>query len=878
MSNVRTLLARIAGLFRRNGADDRLDDEVRFHVEMLASEYQRRGLAPDAAHRAALRQFGGVIQMKESYHDQRGLPFIETFIQDVRYGARNLLNAPGFALAALLTLALGIGANSAIFSVVNAVLLQPLPYEEPERIVQMHRSSGGLWAGQTGHRYLFHRDHMTTVQALTAWRGTFYNMVAGAQAEQVQALAVSKEYFTVFSGRPLHGRTFDTHEDAVNGPDAVILGYGIWQRLFGGDPTVVGSAISLNERPFTVVGVMPQGFDRIRSTEIYVPLKPSTTGPGGGTNYTVAGRLREGVSLAQANAELDALFEAYRATVSGAQGESNSRPVFVLYQEGLSRASRPALLMMLGAVGLLLLIACANTANLLLARASGRGREIAVRAALGAGRGRLVRQLVTESMVLFVAGGLLGLVLAYWSVPLLLQMTPPGYLPHDDVRVDGAVLAATLLLSATTGLIFGLAPALSLSRHDLVAAFKDDGTRTTGSVRSAWTRRALVVGEIALCMVLLVGAGLLVKTFVMLRSLDPGFDARNVLTAKMSLRGEQYESSAAANQLYDLGLERLRRIPGVVSVAAVNGVPIERGLNLNIDRLDTQEVENGLTDWRYATPGYFDTLGIEVLQGRGLDERDTASAPRVAVVSEQFVRDHYRDTNPIGQRFTVFKADGPIEIVGVARDLREAGLTGQVPSVMYVPVAQASDAGVGVTHMYFPVSWVVRASSLTPELVAQVREELRAIAPRQPVTAIRSMDEIKARAMATETFQMTLLTAFGAIGLLLAAAGIYGLIAYSVAQRAREFGIRMALGAGRQSILLAVLRQGASMAAAGIVAGTIVSMLLTRSLQSFIVDVSTLDAATFVVVALLLMAVAVVASLVPAVRATRLDPVTTLRQ
>jgi putative ABC transport system permease protein len=818
------------------------------------------------------------MQMKESYHDQRGLPFVETFIQDVRYGARNLRNAPGFALAALLTLALGIGANSAIFSVVNAVLLQPLPYDEPERIVQMHRSSGGLWAGQTGHRYLFHRDHMTTVQALAAWRGTFYNMVAGAQAEQVQALAVSKEYFAVFSGRPLHGRTFDVHEDAVNGPDAVVLGYGIWQRLFGGDPTVVGSAISLNESPFTVVGIMPQGFDRIRSTEIYVPLKPGTTGPGGGTNYTVAGRLREGVSLAQANAELDALFEAYRATVPGAQGESNTRPVFVQYQEGLSRGSRPALLIMLGAVGLLLLIACANTANLLLARASGRGREIAVRAALGAGRGRIVRQLVTESMVLFVAGGVLGLVLAYWSVPLLLQMTPPGYLPHDDVRVDGVVLAATLFLSVATGLIFGLAPALSLSRHDLVAAFKDDGTRTTGSVRSAWTRRALVVGEIALCMVLLVGAGLLVKTFVTLRSLDPGFEAHNVLTAKMSLRGEQYESSAAANQLYDLGLERLRRIPGVVAVAGVNGVPIERGLNLNIDRLDTPEVENGLTDWRYATPGYFDTLGIQVLQGRGLDERDTASAPRVAVVSEQFVRDHYRDTNPIGQRFTVFKADGPIEIVGVARDLREAGLTGQVPSVMYVPMAQAGDAGVAVTHMYFPVSWVVRASSLTPELVARVREELRAIAPRQPVTAIRSMDEIKARAMATETFQMTLLTAFGAIGLLLAAAGIYGLIAYSVTQRAREFGIRMALGAGRRSILLAVVRQGASMAAAGIVAGTIASMLLTRSLQSFIVDVSTLDAATFVVVALLLMTVAVVASLVPAVRATRLDPVTTLRQ
>jgi predicted permease len=878
MSSVRTLFARLAGFVRRRSSDERLDDEVRFHVEMLTRDYERRGIPPGEARAAALRQFGGVIQMKESYRDQRGLPLIETFAQDVRYGARALLRTPGFTLAALLTLALGIGANSAIFSVVNAVLLQPLPYDSPERIVQMHRQGGGLWGGQTGHRYLFHRAHLTTVDALTAWRETAFNMVARDQAEHVPALAVSKEYFTVFAARPLHGRTFDDAEDAVNGPDAVILGHGIWQRVFGADPSVVGTAISLGDRPFTIVGIMPRGFDAIRTSEIYVPLKPSTTGAGGGTNYTVAGRLRPGVSLAQINAEITALWERYKATLPNASFDGVPPPVFVPYQEGLSRGVRPALLMMLGAVGLLLLIACANTANLLLARASSRGREISVRAALGAGRGRIVRQLVTESMVLFVIGGLLGVALAYWTVPVLVGMIPAGYLPYGEVAVNARVLAVTLLVSAVTGVLFGLAPALSLSRHDLVAAFKDDGTRTTGSRRSAWVRRGLVAGEVALCMVLLVGAGLLVQTFVKLRTLDPGFDTQDVLTAKMSLLGEQFGDSESVNRLYELGLDRLRRIPGVISAAAVSGVPIETGLNLNIDRLDTAEVENGLTDWRYATPGYFETLGIPVIAGRGLNERDTAAASRVTVVSEQFARQHYPDINPIGQRFTVFKADGPIEIVGVARDLREGGLTGPVPSVMYVPAAQAGDAAVRATHMYFQVSWVVKASALTPELSARIREELRAIAPRQPVTAVRSMDEIKTRAMATETFQMTLLTLFGGIGLLLAAAGIYGLIAYSVTQRAREFGIRMALGAGRRVILMSVLRQGATLAATGVAVGILASIGLTRSLQAFVFGVSPLDAPTFAIVAVVLVLVAVAASLVPAVRATRLDPVATLRR
>nr|MBA2258138.1 ABC transporter permease [Acidobacteriota bacterium] len=709
---MRAFLVRLASLFRRRRLDVELDDEVQFHIEMLSQEHMRRGLSAADARTAALRSFGGVIQMKESYREQRGLPSVDMFLQDARYGIRALLRTPGFTAAALLTLALGIGANSAIFTVVNAVLLRPLDYTDPEQIVQMHRRSGGLWGGQTGRRYMFFRDQMKSFDALAAWRGTAFNLASGDTAEFVPALAVSKEYFTVFGGAPLIGRAFNADEDRENGPDAVILRYPTWQRMFGGDRSVVGRSISLGDRSFPVVGVMPQGFDSIHNAEIYVPLKPSTKGPGGGTNYTVAGRLRGGVSVAQANAESGSVFEAYKASLPNATFEGEFSPLFVSYQEGLSRPVKPALLLMAGAVGLLLLIACANTANLLLARASGRGREISVRAALGAGRGRIVRQLLTESVILFVGGGLLGVALAYWAVPAMLAVTPAGYLPLDNVQVDAAVLLATLTLSVITGIVFGLAPALSLSRQDLVEAFKDDGTRTTASRRSGWLTRSLVIGQVALCMLLLVGAGLLIQTFVKLRAVDPGFDIHNVLTARMSLLGDRYATSADVNRLYDLGLERLRNIPGVRAAAVVNGVPIERGLNLNFDYLETPDVEAELTDWRYATPDYFETMGVEIIEGRGFEDGDRAGAPRIAVVSEGFATRLLKG-NAIGRRIQVFSADGAIEIVGVAKEISGPTLGRVGPPVIYVPVAQASDAAIRTSHQYFQVSWVIRAAGLS---------------------------------------------------------------------------------------------------------------------------------------------------------------------
>ncbi len=809
---------------------------------------------------------------------------MQTFIQDSRYGLRSLRRTPAFTIAALLTLALGIGANTAIFSVVDAVLLRPLPYPHPDRIVHLLRQSKGyVSSGHTGAQYMSFRDNMTSVEALAAWRGpTGFNMIAGDSAEYVRAMPVSKEYFQVFGVHPVFGDGFSADHDRAGGPDAVVLGYGLFTRLFGRNPAVIGTTVLLGDRPHTIVGVMPREFRSIPPADLYMPLRPSTTGPGGGYNYSVAGRLKPGVSLDQANAEAGTVFDAMIASLMETHPDAK-RPLYryavAPFQTSVSRSARPALLMMLGAVGMLLLIACANTANLLLARASGRGREIAVRAALGAGRGRIIRQLLTESVMLFVIGGTLGVLLAYWSVPALLKLTPTTYTVYQDVRIDARVLGAMLLLSALSGLLFGLAPAMSLSRHELVEAFKEDGARTTSNRRSAWLRQTLAVAEVALCMLLLIGAGLLVQTFAKMRAVDPGFDIHGVVTARMSMQGDRYATSEDINRFFDRGLDQIRRTPGVQSAAVVNGVPIARALNLNVDVLDGPDlIERAVVDWRYASTGYFETMRIPIVSGRGFQDGDRAGAAPVAVVSEQFARKFLKGVNPLGHHIRVFKDDGAIEVVGVAKDLSESGLVEPPIPVMYVPVIQANIAGIRASHTYYPMSWVVRANNTGPDMIRRIREELRAVDPKQPVSTFVTMEEVKADAMSDQTFQMTLLVVLAGVGLVLATAGIYGLIAYSVAQRTREFGIRMALGATRDRIVRAVLFEGATLGLIGVGVGLVGALAFTRTLHNFVYGVSTLDPVTFAAVSVLLVVVSSIASVVPALRAVRLNPTTALRE
>jgi putative ABC transport system permease protein len=819
--------------------------------------------------------------MKEPSLEQGGLPALETVVQDVRYGVRALLRTPGFTLAALLTLALGIGANTAIFSVVNAVLLRPLDYPEPDRIVElMRRHPHGTEPGQTGQRYLFFRDNLKSVQALAAWRDpSGFNVATGDGAEFVKAMSVSKEFFDVFGVRPMLGAAFTPEQDVTGGPDIAVLSHGLWRRLFAGNPGVIGTAIKLGGHPYTIVGVMPADFSTTPPSDLVIPLRPSATGPGGGFNYAVAGRLAPGVSIEQAAAETASAWAGLAREFPQAVIKEELPSTLEGYQAIRSRYVKPALLMMLEAVGMLLLIACANTANLLLARASGRGREMAVRAALGAGRTRIVRQLLTESIVLAIAGAGIGVLLAYWSVPALLALVPPSFRIYADVRIDGIVLLATLATAVLTGLLFGLAPALSLSRHDLVDAFKDDGTRTTSGRRAGLLRKALVVTEVAACMLLLVAAGLLIQTFIKLRAIDPGFDMRGVLTAQMSLQGSRYADSASLNNFFAQGLARLRRVPGVQSTAVVNSVPIEQGLNLNVDIIDGPEkIERALTDWRYASTDYFRTMGIAIVAGRGFDERDRAGTAPVAVVNEQFARRMFKGTDAIGRHIRVFRDDPAIEIVGVAKDIRELGLVGRLPATMFGPVTQANLSGINAAHTYFPMNWVVRASNTGADTLRAFRDEMRALDPNQPFSAFRTMDEVKMAQVRTERFQMILLALFAGIGLVLGAAGIYGLIAYSVAQRTRELGIRMALGAARHRILAAVVRDGAILAIIGVLVGAAAAAAFARTFRTFVWGVSTLDPLTYVAVAAMLIGVAVLASLVPAVRAVRLDPVKALRE
>ena len=819
--------------------------------------------------------------MNDASRDQRVQPALETLLQDLRYGARMLRRSPGFTGAALITLALGIGANSAIFSVVNAVLLRPLPYKQPEAMMQLVRwYPNGPAVGQDGRRYLFFRDNLRSVEALAAYRGAgSVNMVRGDRAEFVSVAQVSKEYFTVFGVQPALGQPFGAAEDAVGGPAVAILGHAIWQRSFGARPEVIGSMIQIADKPLTIVGVMPDWFQPTSAADLFVPLRPATSGPGSGFNYGVVGRLKQGVSLAQANADLEAAWRAFGAEFPDIKRPEELPARFTSLQDSVAGPVKPALLMMAAAVGLLLLIACANTANLLLARASGRGREIALRAALGAGRARIVRQMLTESVLLAWLGAAAGLALAYWSVPALIALTPPSYLAGAHATIDARVFGATGLVAVLTGVVFGLAPAISVSRQDLVEAFKEDGGRTAGSRRSGWLRGALVTAEVALCMLLLIGAGLLLQTFMRLRAVDPGFDPRGVMTARMSMQGERYSTPDALTRFYDEGLARIRRLPGVRAAAVVNGVPLERALNMNVDVLDGPEkIEDALTDWRYATADYFSAMGIPIVAGRGFSDADRAGATPVAVVSEEFARRLFKGTPAIGHHIRVYDADGAIEIVGIARDLKEGGLRFRPLPVMYLPVAQTHAAALRTTHGYFHVSWIVRADRPAAALIREIEEQIRAVDPRQPFSAFRTMEESRQRAMTTERFQMTILGIFAAIGLLLAAAGIYGLIAYSVAQRTREIGIRMALGATRGRIVRSVLWQGLALALSGVAIGAIAAVFATRILRNFVWGVSTLDPATYVAVAVLLVAVACAASVVPARRAVRLDQAAALRE
>ena len=814
-------------------------------------------------------------------------------LQDARYAVRTMLKSPGFAAVAVLTLALGIGANTAIFTVVNAILLRPLPYQDAERMVFLTRTFPGGRSGSVSVPKFFswRRDSIDVLTSVAAYdfMGPGVSLSGEGDPEQIKAIRASVDFFSLFGVTPALGRTFSAEEDRPSGPRVAVLSYGLWKRRFGADPQLVGRTVVLSGEPHTVVGIAPPDFEPNPPADVWLPLQADPNSINQGHYLVCAGRLKPGGTQAAANARMKIAAEQFRRQYPNSMGRNESAGV-VSMRESLVGGIRPTLLITLGAVAFVLLIACANVANLLLARAAAREKEIAIRTAIGAGRWRLVRQLLTESGLLALAGGAIGLLLGHWGLRLLLAFTP-AQLPRlsemtTHSGLDIRVLLFTLLLSLATGVLFGLAPAFRISRPDLSSTLKEGAARTTSSVRHLRVRGLLVVSEMALGLVLLIGAGLLIRSAVLLRGVQPGVDARHALTFKTALTGARYANTAAVTQFSRLLIERLERLPGVQAAANIINLPTEPGpdLPLRIEGRPASAADaTGEEQWRYASPHAFKATGVPLLRGRAFADTDTAKSPAVAIVNEAMRRKYWPKEDPLGQRITIGKGMGPEfedptrEIVGVVGNVREFGLSNEPPPMMYIPQAQVKDAFTALGSKILPMAWVLRTSVDPMTLATTVRREAVSVDPQQAVFDFRSMDQVFEKSMADRGFILLLLSIFAGTALLLAAIGIYGVMAYSVEQRAHEIGIRIALGAGRGDVLGLVVRHGMTLAGIGVAIGLAAAFGLTRVLTALLYGVKATDPVTFAGVAVVLAAVALAATWIPARRATRVDPITALR-
>jgi predicted permease len=810
--------------------------------------------------------------------------------KDVKHALRLFVKGPGFTLAAVAALALGIGANTAIFTVVNTVLLKPLTYPDADRIVQI-LLTGPAGGGVAGSIPKFHiwQQQTSVFKEVAAFdfAGPGFN-ITGGRPEQVHGLHVTEGYFRLFGAPVILGRTFTQQEDLPNGGKVVVLSYGLWQRNFGGDKGVIGRTLSLGNEPYTIVGVTGRNFVTDPEADLWLPFQFEPNSTNQGHFFQAAAMLRPGVTLAQANAQMKLAAAQYLRMYPLANREQ-SFAVEPL-RDSIVRDVRSLLLVLLGAVGLVLLIACANVANLLLVRATGRRREFAIRTALGASRGRIVRQLLTESVLLAIAGAALGLALGFAGVRALLAISPAG-LPRvgengTSVGLDWRVLGFTLGVAMLTGILFGLFPALSASRTDLNSSLKESSSRSGTGFRQGKARSVLVVSEVSLALVLLVGAALLIRTFIALRGVDPGFDAHNVLTLEMSLTGDRFAKTAGVAQLERDGLDRLNALPGVKEAAVTCCLPIEGQFGLPftiVGKAVTNQRDTPGAGWMNVSPGYFSVFKIPIVRGRDFDVHDGGGATPVVIINQALAKQFFPNQDPIGRQIEIGKNVGPQFdepprlIVGVAADTHDGGLGRDPGSMMILPTAQVVDGITALNAGILPVVWTVRTTSDPHAMVAAISEQLRLASGGFAVGRVRTMDEIVSRSTARESFNMLLLTIFGAIALVLAAIGIYALMAFSVQQRTQEIGIRMALGADRGRIRKLVVWEGMRLAIVGVVLGVGASFGLTRLIASFLFGVKSWDPAVFVLVPLILACVALCAVWLPAARASRMDPMQALR-
>jgi putative ABC transport system permease protein len=894
MRSLRAWGLRFAGMFRKEQQDRELAEELEGHLQMLMEDYLRTGMNSAEARRLALVKLGGVEQAKEQYRERRGMPALEAIIKDVRFGLRMLRKSPGFTMVALLTLALGIGANTAIFSVVNAVLLQPLPYPQPEQIVQLMRKFPERnYPSISITQFMVWRDQMQAFQNVAAfdYAAGGDNLVGGDRPEQVGAIHVSAGYFGVFGAPVAMGRTFTPEEDRPGGPQVVVISNRLWRSRFGEDPNLVGKTISLGSGPYEVIGVVGPAFVPDPPADLWLPLQADPNSTSQAHNLKVVARLKPGVTLAQSQVAMQLAFEEFRRKfpVTGLIGPNESATAVPL-RDVVVGDVRPALLVLLGAVGFVLLIACANMANLLLARANLRRREFAVRAALGAGRRRLVMQLLTESVLLSLAGGALGLVIGYFGVRGLLAINP-GNIPRigehgSGVALDWRILVFTLLLSVLTGILFGVLPALHATRADLTSTLNESGARAGSGLHQQKSRSMLVITEIALAVVLLVGATLLIRTFSALRTVNPGFELHNILTMQMRLNGPRFEKASGMAQFAREGEERIRSLTGAEAAALSDNLPLEADddlpFNINAHPAPDQPYSGGAM-YRIVSTGYFDTFRIPLLRGRLFTDQDDSGAAHVVLISETMAKQFWPQSDPVGELITIGVRMGPEleepprQIIGVVGDVRDTGLNSSPEPTMYVPISQLSEGVTAILHRRWLMTWAVRSKVAPYSLSATVQRELRDASGGLPVAHIRSMEQVAVESTARDEFNMTLLSIFAGVALLLAVIGIYGLMVYTVQQRTQEIGIRMALGAQPGDVLRKVLRRGLLLCLAGMAAGISGTFAVIRLMKSLIFGVSPTDPMTFVCVVALLAAVAFLACWIPARRASRVDPVVALR-
>jgi putative ABC transport system permease protein len=813
------------------------------------------------------------------------------FWDNFKHALRMFRANPGFTFAAVAALALGIGINTAIFTVVNAVLLKPLTYPDADRIVQfLLTSPEGNGPAASIPKFELWKQQTSVFQDVAAYDfgGPGFNLT-GDRPEQIHGIHVTEAYFRLFGASPMLGRTFTPQEDSPNGGRVIVLSYGLWQRKFGGKPDVVGTALSLGNEPYTIVGVLEKSFVSDPESDIWLPFQFDPNSSNQGHYFMAAARLKPGVTVAQANALMKVIADQFRHRYPDAIGPKMSFAVEPL-RDSIVGDARKSLLIMLGAVSLVLLIACANVANLLLVHATGRKREFAIRAALGAGPKRIISQLLTESVLLSITGGLLGLLLGYAGLRGLLAISP-GDIPRIGehgaaVGLDWRVLAFTLGVSLFTGVLFGVFPAIGASRPDLNSTLKESSNRTGTGFRQSKARSLLVIGEVSLALVLLIGAALLIRTFLALHQVNPGFDPHNVLTMEMSLTGDRYQKTAGVAQLVRAGRERLNAIPGVETSASTCCLPMEGGFGLPftiVGRATGKNLMENNAGWMSASAGYFEVFKIPVLRGRDFTDRDVAGSPGVALINESMAKKFWGKENPVGQQIVVGRGVGPEfdeparEIIGVVGDIHSNGLDRDPYPLIIVPQAQVTDGMTALMARIGPVIWLVRTHTEPHQFISAVSEQLRQASGGFAVAHVRSMGEVVVHSTARQSFNMLLLSIFGASALVLASIGIYGLMAYSVQQRTQEMGIRMALGADRRRIRGLVVWQGMQLAIAGVILGIGAAFGLTRLIASFLFGVKAWDPMVFVSVPVILAAVALFAVWLPATRASRLDPMTALR-